>query len=212
MSENVSKQQSSSPQSKVVPLKLPKNIFSIKKINSQAIFDSIMSERASRRQGTHSVKSRSVVSGSGRKPYSQKGTGNSRQGSKRSPQWVGGGVAFGPTPNRNYLLKINKKVKQLAFKSALTLKAKAKAILVNDFKFDKKPNTKSFLKQFEALKINKKFKKILIIANDPILAKSVSNLQKVHIKSLVSLLIEEIINADFIIFSKESMKLLESRE
>ncbi|WHL49462.1 50S ribosomal protein L4 [Mycoplasmopsis bovis] len=82
--------------------KLNPKLFASSKIYSQAIFDTIISDRASRRQGTHDVKSRAEVRGGGKKPWRQKGTGRARAGSTRSPIWVGGGRAFGPTPARNY--------------------------------------------------------------------------------------------------------------
>src|SRR5574342_561653 len=87
--------------------------------NESVVFDVILSQRASLRQGTHAVKNRSAVRGGGRKPWRQKGTGRARQGSIRSPQWRGGGVVFGPTP-RSYAVKVNKKVRQLALRSALS--------------------------------------------------------------------------------------------
>ena len=107
---------------------------------------------ANRRQGTHATKNRSEVSGGGRKPWRQKGTGNARQGSIRAPHWVGGGVIFGPSANRNYTKKMNRKERRLALKSALTYKANDKAIIVVD-KFDAETNkTKDMLKVLEGLK------------------------------------------------------------
>ena len=106
---------------------------------------------ANRRQGTHSTKNRSEVSGGGRKPWRQKGTGNARQGSIRAPHWVGGGVIFGPNSNRNYTKKMNRKERRLALKSALTYKANEKAIIVVDA-FDAETNkTKDMLKVLEGL-------------------------------------------------------------
>lgn len=95
--------------------------------NNQAIFDMVLLQRASLRQGTHKVKGRSEVRGGGRKPWRQKGTGRARQGSTRAPQWVGGGTVFGPTP-RSYKFKLNKKVRKLALRSALSQK-----IIDNEF-------------------------------------------------------------------------------
>ena len=96
---------------KIKDIKLNDEIFGIEP-NDQTIYDAIVLKNASMRQGTHSTKNRSEVSGGGRKPWRQKGTGNARQGSIRAPQWVGGGVVFGPTPNRNYTKKQNKKDKK----------------------------------------------------------------------------------------------------
>jgi len=101
-------------------IKLNDAIFGITP-HKQAMFDAVILQRASLRQGTHKTKNRTEVRGGGRKPWKQKGTGRSRQGSIRSPQWRGGGIVFGPTP-RKYNLKMNKKVRRLALKSALSFK------------------------------------------------------------------------------------------
>src|SRR5690625_4434455 len=102
-------------------------------------------QRAAKRQGTHAVKNRSAERGGGRKPWRQKGTGRARQGSIRSPQWVGGGVVFGPSPKRNYKYKLPKKVRKLALKSALSSKVKNEDVIVlNDLQLDA-PKTKDFL-------------------------------------------------------------------
>ncbi len=101
-------------------LALNETIFGIEP-SQQALYDVVKAQRAAMRQGTHKVKTRSEVRGGGRKPWRQKGTGRARQGSIRSPQWVGGGIVFGPSP-RDYRLKVNRKVRRLALKSALTLK------------------------------------------------------------------------------------------
>ena len=101
-------------------IKLNDTIFGITP-HKQAMFDAVILQRASLRQGTHKTKTRTEVRGGGRKPWKQKGTGRARQGSIRSPQWRGGGIVFGPTP-RSYNLKMNKKVRRLALKSALSFK------------------------------------------------------------------------------------------
>ena len=189
---------------------LPKDVFAVK-VNTQAIFDSIMSERAAQRQGTHKAKTRAEVSGGGKKPFRQKGTGNARQGSIRSPQWVGGGVAWGPTPEKNYTLKVNKKVRRLAFASALTLKANANAVITNDFTGFDKPNTKELIKQMSALNLKPEFKKVLIVSDDVNVWKSASNLPKVFATKFTGLTIESIVNADAIIFSKNAMSKLEGK-
>lgn len=183
---------------------LPKNVFAVE-VNTQVIFDTIMSERASRRQGTHSTKTRAEVRGGGKKPWRQKGTGNARQGSIRSPQWVGGGVAWGPKPDRNYELKVNKKVKRLAFASALTLKANDQAVLVHDFAKSEVPSTKDLLAQIKGLNLKDSFKKVIIITNDPIIWKSASNLQKVYATRYANLTVEAIVNADVLIFGSAEM-------
>jgi large subunit ribosomal protein L4 len=123
--------------------------------NQQAIFDTVLMQRASLRQGTHDVKTRREVRGGGRKPWRQKGTGRARQGSIRSPQWRGGGIAFGPTP-RSYAYRINRKVRRLAVRSVLSEKFIENAIVVVDqIKFDT-PKTKNFLNVYGALNLSRK--------------------------------------------------------
>ncbi len=114
--------------SQVGDIELNESIFGIEP-NNHVLFEAIIMQRASLRQGTHKVKNRSEVAGGGRKPWKQKGTGRARQGSIRSPQWRGGGVVFGPTP-RSYAYKLPKKVRRLAIKSALSAKALEENILV----------------------------------------------------------------------------------
>ena len=115
--------------------------------NENVVFDAVVMQRASLRQGTHAVKNRSAVSGGGRKPWRQKGTGRARQGSIRSPQWRGGGIVFGPTP-RSYAYKLPKKVRRLAIKSVLSQKVlDGDLVVVDGLSFDA-PKTKAFLKSW----------------------------------------------------------------
>src|SRR5918996_1258338 len=116
--------------SQVGEIELNDSIFGIEP-NNHVLFEAIIMQRASLRQGTHKVKNRSEVAGGGRKPWKQKGTGRARQGSIRSPQWRGGGVVFGPTP-RSYSYKLPKKVRRLAIKSALSSKVREESLLVLD--------------------------------------------------------------------------------
>lgn len=128
---------------KVKDIKLNDNIFGIEP-NQQVIYDVVNCQRAAMRQGTHDTKGRSEVRGGGKKPWRQKGTGRARQGSIRAPQWRGGGTVFGPTP-RSYAFKLNKKVKQLGYKSVLSYKvANDKMIAVDAIKFEE-IKTKNFL-------------------------------------------------------------------
>lgn len=135
---------------KIKDIKLDDNVWGITP-NDQVVYEHINLFMANRRQGTHATKTRSDVSGGGRKPWRQKGTGNARQGSTRAPHWVGGGVVFGPSANRNYTKKMNKKERKLALKSVLTYKANDKDIIVVD-KFEAETNkTKDMLKVLEGL-------------------------------------------------------------
>ena len=116
-------------------LELNDNVFGVE-INEHLVHLAVVSQLANSRQGTQSAKTRSEVSGGGRKPWRQKGTGHARQGSTRAPQWTGGGVVFAPKP-RDYSMKMNKREKQIAIKSALTSKvADSKLVVVDEFKLD----------------------------------------------------------------------------
>lgn len=186
---------------------LPKKVFGLSKIYSQAIFDVILSERASKRFSTHKVKNRGEVSGTGKKPWRQKGSGNARAGSLRSPIFVGGGRVFGPTTARNYSLKVNRKVRKNALLSALTLLAKDNAILVHEFKLAK-PSTRDLL-----IELNKKglamLNNVLIISNDENIYLSARNLPNVSVGKITSLSVEDLIAADALVLSKEDIKYLE---
>lgn len=130
---------------------LENRIFDIKP-NQQVLYDVVNAQRAAMRQGTHAAKTRAKVYGGGKKPWKQKGTGKARHGSIRSPLWRGGGVAFGPSP-RDYSVKVNQKVRHLALKSALSLQAQQKQlILVNDFNLETH-KTKDFKQILQSLKI-----------------------------------------------------------
>ncbi|WHO18482.1 50S ribosomal protein L4 [Mycoplasmopsis bovis] len=189
--------------------KLNPKLFASSKIYSQAIFDTIISDRASRRQGTHDVKSRAEVRGGGKKPWRQKVTGRARAGSTRSPIWVGGGRAFGPTPARNYKLKVNKKVRFNAFISALTLLAQSKAVVIDDFKLES-ISTKAAINKLNDLGI-KNQKHILIATNDEVTYKSVANLQNVICVKPSSVSVENLIWADVLVLSTEGYENFEGR-
>lgn len=188
-------------------VKLPKEVFDVK-INNQVMFDTVMMERASRRQGTHAVKSRADVSGTGKKPWKQKGTGRARQGSLRSPQFVGGGRAFGPRTERNYNVKVNKKARKLAFFSALTLLAKEGSVLVDDSIKLKEPKTKELLKQIQALNLEGR-KRIVIVSSDENVYKSANNIPNVAAIKLTALTVEALLWTDALILGTEDIKKLE---
>ena len=124
-------------------------------VNRYAVFDVVQSLLASRRAGTHKVKGRSEVRGGGRKPWKQKGTGRARQGSIRSPQWVGGGTVHGPTP-RSYAYQLPKKVRRLALRSALTTKVQEGTILVLDQLAFSEVKTKAMVSALQALGVTSK--------------------------------------------------------
>ena len=134
-------------------LNLNDSIFGVE-INEHLVHMAVVAQLANKRQGTQSAKTRAEVSGGGRKPWSQKGTGHARQGSNRSPQWTGGGVVFAPKP-RDYSMKLNKKEKRAALKSALTSRVLAnKFIVLDEFKLDE-AKTKKVQTALNNLKVNK---------------------------------------------------------
>lgn len=147
---------------KVKDINLNEEIFGITP-NKNVLTDAIILSMASLRQGTHKTKNRSEVSGGGRKPWRQKGTGNARQGSTRAPHFVGGGVVFGPSSNRNYTKKMNKKVRRLALKSALTYKANDKEVVVLENINAETNKTKDMLKLLESLNLSGK---LLIVTTE----------------------------------------------
>lgn len=168
--------------------------------NKQAMFDCVLSENAAERQGTHSTLTKGEVRGGGKKPWRQKHTGRARTGSIRNPQWRGGGVVFGPNPNRNYKIKVNNKVRILAFKSALTLKMQAD----NLYALDKntmleKPSTKT-INEFVKLREFTN-QKLLIITNNEAtnVIKSAHNLKKVAAKLWNQVSVRDIMNANIVI-------------
>lgn len=175
--------------------------------HKQAIFDSIISERASRRQGTHSTLKKGEVSGGGKKPYKQKHTGRARQGSIRNPHYVGGGIAFGPKPNRNYLLKVNKKVSKLAFCSALTQQLSKKVVmgLADDVKPDAY-SSKALNNLVNKITGTKNNKVLIILGQEnEILIKSANNLKNVTLKKWNQVSTEDMLNAKNIIVQPSAL-------
>lgn len=147
---------------KVKDIKLDDKVWSIEP-NDAVIYDAIVLQMASLRQGTHKVKTRAEVSGGGRKPWRQKGTGNARQGSTRSPQWRHGGIVFGPTTERNYNIKMNKKERRLALKSALSYKVIDSELKVLDTLVLESSKTKGMLDVMKGLKLEDS---VLFVVNE----------------------------------------------
>ena len=139
---------------KVGDVELADSVFACE-VNEQAIFDALLRQQSSWRQGTHDTKTRAEVSGGGKKPFRQKGTGRARQGSTRAVQYRHGGIAFGPTP-RSHTFKLNRKVRRLALRSGLTLKAQDNNIIVVDNVEMKNIKTKDFTKVLSDLGIERK--------------------------------------------------------
>jgi len=192
----------------VKELTLSDEVFAIEP-NMQVVLDVVNSQRAGMRQGTADTKNRTEVSGGGRKPYRQKGTGRARQGSTRSPQWVGGGVVFGPTP-RKYVLKVNKKVVKLAVKSLLSDKlANNNLIVVDDIKLDS-PKTKGFVEVMNAIGANQN-KKIIVVtdAEDFNLVLAGRNIPNFYVQTKGHLSVYDLINADMYVMTEAAVKAYE---
>ncbi|WP_323847879.1 MAG: 50S ribosomal protein L4 [Phytoplasma sp.] len=191
---------------------LSENIFGIQP-NQQVLYDVVNQQRGAMRQGTHCTKNRANVSGGGRKPWAQKGTGNARHGSIRSPLWRGGGVAFGPKP-RKYSFKINSKIRKLAMNSALSLqKKKDGLIIIENFKIDNY-KTKNFQNFLNKMKIGKD--KVLIIVDElkfddfnNNLIRCTNNLSQVTLETVSHVSVYQILNAKFILMTKKSIDYLE---
>ncbi len=188
---------------KIKDIKLNKEIFGIEP-NEKVMRDAIIVARSGLRQGTYSTKTRSEVSGGGRKPWRQKGTGRARQGSIRATQWRGGGIALGPKP-RDYSIKMNRKERRLALISALSEKNKAKNLIVVD-KFDLESNkTKDFIKALETLELTDK--KVLLVMDEltsnVILASR--NLLNVLLMEPFELDVLDIVNADVLVMTKQAV-------
>ncbi|WP_315018342.1 50S ribosomal protein L4 [Abiotrophia defectiva] len=175
--------------------------------NEDVIFDAVIMQRASLRQGTHAVKNRSAVSGGGRKPWRQKGTGRARQGSIRSPQWVGGGTVFGPTP-RSYSYKLPKKVRRLALQSVLSQKVlEGKLVVVDELSFAA-PSTKEFKSVLNNLKVDAKTLLVLegTNANAYFSARNLANV-KVIDEGNVNVL--DVVNYDTLVITKAALSTVE---
>ncbi|MDX8047371.1 50S ribosomal protein L4 [Gracilibacillus sp. S3-1-1] len=170
--------------------------------NEHVLHDAVLMQRASLRQGTHAVKNRSEVRGGGRKPWRQKGTGRARQGSTRSPQWVGGGTVFGPTP-RSYSYNLPKKVRRLALKSALSSKVKDDSLVVLEGIAIEAPKTKEVVSMLSSLNVDAK---ALIVTADKneVLAKSANNLQNVKVLSVSEVNVLDLLTHDKLIITKEA--------
>ncbi|HLS23691.1 MAG TPA: 50S ribosomal protein L4 [Pseudogracilibacillus sp.] len=171
--------------------------------NEHVVHQVVVMQRAAKRQGTHAAKDRSAVRGGGRKPWRQKGTGRARHGSIRSPQWVGGGVVFGPTPERNYKQRLPKKVRRLALQSALSSKVQNENIIVlNELTFDK-PKTKEMVNVLEGVNANDKTLIVTENKEDNIVL-SANNLQDVKVITVNEINVLDLLTYDTLIMTKEA--------
>ncbi|MDR0756959.1 MAG: 50S ribosomal protein L4 [Tannerella sp.] len=177
--------------------------------NDHAIYLDVKQYMANKRQGTHKAKERSEVSGSTRKLIRQKGGGGARRGDTKSPVLVGGGRAFGPKP-RDYSFKLNKKVKVLARKSALSYKAKDKAIVVlEDFSFET-PKTKDFVSIVKSLNLDNRKMLLVLAENNDLVYKSARNLQKAKVVTAAELNTYKVLDAASLVLTESAVGLIEN--
>ena len=176
------------------------------KVNEHLVHLAVVSQLANKRQGTQKAKTRSEVSGGGRKPWRQKGTGHARQGSTRSPQWTGGGVVFAPVP-RDYSFKLNKKEKRAALKSALTSRVEAgKLIVVDELKFDE-IKTKKFQAVLDNLKVSKAL--VVLAKNDEKVVMSARNISAVKTALTNTINVYDILKGDTLVLTKDAVAKIE---
>ena len=192
--------------SQVGDIELNESVFGIEP-NQHVLFEAIVMQRASLRQGTHKVKNRSEVAGGGRKPWRQKGTGRARQGSIRSPQWRGGGTVFGPQP-RSYSYKLPKKVRRLAIKSALSSKVLDENMLVLESLSFEAPKTKDFKAVLNGLSVEKKA--LIVTADlDENVALSARNIPGVTVVTAEGINVLDVVNHDKLIMTKAAVEKVE---
>ena len=175
--------------------------------NENAEFEAILRQRASMRQGTHAVKNRSAVSGGGKKPWRQKGTGRARQGSIRAPQFRGGGIVFGPTP-RSYKYSLPRKVRQLAIKSALSQKVLDDSLVVVDSLNFGAPKTKDFAAALDNLKVAEKAL-IVVTDDDKNAALSARNLANATVVTPAGVNILNVVDAQKVVITKSALSQVE---
>ncbi|HLR09172.1 MAG TPA: 50S ribosomal protein L4 [Bacillota bacterium] len=182
-------------------IELNDSVFGIEP-NKHVLHEAVVMQRANMRQGTHAVKNRSQVSGGGRKPWRQKGTGRARQGSVRAPQWVGGGVVFGPAP-RSYSYKLPKKVRRLALQSALSSKVKEDNVIILDGISIDTPKTKKIVEILDAFNVEDK---TLIVTAEPdeVIVRSANNLPNVNVLSVDKINVLDLLVHDKLIMTKDA--------
>ena len=186
-------------------LELNDSVFGVK-INEHLVHMAVVSQLANKRQGTQSAKTRSEVSGGGKKPWRQKGTGHARQGSTRAPQWTGGGVVFAPKP-RDYAIKLNKKEKQAALKSALTSKVQDEKFIVLDALALEEAKTSKFAAVLKNLEVHK----ALVVTRDvdKNVVLSARNIPDVKTTEAASVNVYDILKYDTVVITKDAVAAIE---
>ena len=186
-------------------LELNDAVFGVE-VNEHLVHMAVVRQLANNRQGTQKAKTRSEVSGGGRKPWRQKGTGHARQGSTRAPQWTGGGMVFAPTP-RDYSFKLNKKEKRAALKSALTSKVQdSKLVVVDELKFDE-IKTKKFAEVMKNLNANKAL--VVLNENDEKVILSARNIPDVQTALTNTINVYDIMKAGTVVLTQDAVKKIE---
>ena len=189
----------------VETLELNDSVFGVE-INEHLMHLAVVGQLANSRQGTQSAKTRSEVSGGGRKPWRQKGTGHARQGSTRSPQWTGGGMVFAPTP-RDYTITLNKKEKRAALKSALTSRVNEnKFVVVDELKFDE-VKTKNFKAVMNNLKVSKAL--VVLADNDQNTVLSARNIPEVKTSLVNTINVFDILKYNTVVATKAAVASIE---
>ena len=186
-------------------LELNDAVFGVE-VNEHLVHMAVVAQLANNRQGTQKAKTRSEVSGGGRKPWRQKGTGHARQGSTRAPQWTGGGIVFAPTP-RDYTIRLNKKEKRAALKSALTSKVQGSSlIVVDELKFDE-IKTKNFANVMNNLKVEKGL--VVIADNDTNVVMSARNVADVDTTLVNTINVYDVMKAKTVVLTKDAVAKIE---
>ena len=187
---------------KVNELSLSERVFDVKD-HQQAIFDTIVAELAAMRQGTQKAKTRSEVSGGGRKPWRQKGTGRARQGTIRAPQWRGGGIVFAPTP-RTYKLKVNKKVVRLAMRCALSSKVREESFIALNELVLENFKTKGLVNVLANVKANGK---VLVVTKEPndLAAIAGRNIANVLVETASHVSVYQMMNATCVVMTQDAI-------
>ena len=186
-------------------LELNDAVFGVE-VNEHLVHMAVVAQLANKRQGTQKAKTRSEVSGGGKKPWRQKGTGHARQGSTRAPQWTGGGVVFAPVP-RDYSFKLNKKEKRAALKSALTSKVQGSSlIVVDELKFDE-IKTKNFTNVMNNLKVEKGL--VVIADNDTNVVMSARNVADVDTTLVNTINVYDVMKAKTVVLTKAAVAKIE---
>ena len=189
---------------KVSTINVAKDVFGCE-VNNQVMFDAVTVYMANLRQATAKTKNRSEVSGGGKKPFRQKGTGRARAGSTRSPIWVGGGNVFGPKGNQNFKIKQNKKEHNLALRSALSQLGSKNIYVLDEVKVNGK--TSEVVALLKGLKLDNK--KVLVVTSDDLVYRASANLANLVLRTNDNVSVYDLLNAQALLLNKKEVKVLE---